>query len=550
MLALGCALGLGVVASISGAAAPPVEQGTLVSLVRLTPEQYRHSIHDLFGRGVQVRENNVAPGFRDEGLLALGNRKLTITSAEMEQYEKLAQDIAAQVVAPQRRKTLLGCEPASEEAADERCASPFLQRAGLHLFRRPVDAAEMQRYLQTHSAAASELGSFNAGLAAALAQMLVAPQFLFRAEFSEADPEHPEQRRLDAHSMASRLSFFLWDSAPDALLLEAAASGDLHQPQVLQAQVDRMLTSPRLEAGLRAFFSDMLGFDGFSTLTIDANLYPQFTKTVHEDAPEQTLRTIVDLLLKRNGDYSELFVTRDTFLTPALAALYGVPLARDQELGGAVPWVPYSFPEGDPRVGLLSQVSFLSLNSHPGVSSPTLRGMALREKLLCQKVPPPPANVDFNLAQDTNNPLYRTARQRLSAHSTEAMCAGCHKITDPMGFALENFDTAARYRSTENGAPIDASGSLNGKDFNGIQELAQVLSQTPAATSCLVNRAFAYGTARQPTRPERSWLTQVHKELQGEGVKWRALLRRITLNQQFYSVPADSGAAVLTARSE
>src|SRR5690606_16587955 len=119
------------------------------------------------------------------------------------------------------------------------------------------------------------------------------------------------------------------------------------------------------------------------------NLYPKFTKYVHEDAEEQTLRTIVDQLLRKNQPYGELFVTRETFLTPSLAALYGVALPRSQELGGAIPWVPYEFPEHDPRVGILSQVSFLSLNSHPGTSSPTLRGKALREKLLCQKVPPP-----------------------------------------------------------------------------------------------------------------------------------------------------------------
>lgn len=232
-------------------------------------------------------------------------------------------------------------------------------------------------------------------------------------------------------------------------------------------------------------------------------------------------------------------------MTPALAALYGVPLPRSQELGGAVPWVPYEFPQNDPHVGILSQVSFLSLNSHPGTSSPTLRGKALREKLLCQKVPPPPANVDFNLVQDTNNPLYKTARQRLTAHATEAMCAGCHKITDPMGLALENFDTAGGFRTTEHGAPIDATGSLNGKDFNGIEELARVVREAPGTTACLITRAYSYGTARKPSKEERTWLTRLQKDLGPEGVKWRELMRRITLHPDFYSAPP---ALTVTAR--
>lgn len=530
-------------------AQPAIAQGDdgVVSLVRLTPQQYQRSIRDIFGDSIEVKDNKVAPGFRDEGLLALGTRKLTIGSAEMEQYEKLAQDIARQVVEPGRRATLLPCKPRSEQAADASCAGPFLRKVGLFLFRRPLSGPELQIYVRTHEAAAAKLGGFNAGLVAALSQMLVAPEFLFRAETSEPDPAKPGAQRLDAYSMASRLSFFLWDSAPDTELLAAAEAGQLHTPEGLRRQAERMLSSPRTEAGLRAFFADMLGFDGFATLSIDSNLYPKFTKYVHEDAEEQTLRTIVDQLLVKNHEYGRLFVTRETFLTPALAALYGVPLPRSQELGGAVPWVSYEFPENDPHVGILSHVSFLSLNSHPGTSSPTLRGKALREKLLCQKVPPPPANVDFNLVQDTNNPLYKTARQRLTAHATEAMCAGCHKITDPMGLALENFDTAGGFRTAEHGAPIDATGSLNGKDFDGIRELARVVQEAPGTTACLITRAYSYGTARKPSKEERTWLTKLQKDLGSEGVKWRELMRRITLHPDFYSAPP---ALTVTARAE
>jgi hypothetical protein len=309
-----------------------------------------------------------------------------------------------------------------------------------------------------------------------------------------------------------------------------------------------MLISPRMENGLRAFFSDMLGFDGFATLSIDSTLYPKFTKNVLEDADEQTLRTIVDQLLVKSKEYGELFVTRETFLTPSLAALYGVPLPRSQELGGAVPWVPYKFPDNDQRVGILSQVSFLSLNSHPGISSPTLRGKALREKLLCQRVPPPPGNVDFSLVQDVDNPKFKTARQRLTAHASESMCAGCHKITDPMGFALESFDTAGEFRAKEHGVTIDTSGNLNGKNFADLQQLAQIVKDSPGTTSCLIARAYSYGTQRKPTKDERTWLTSVQDELGKDGgVKWRALMRRIALNNDFYTVAA---AAPITARAE
>ncbi len=530
-------------------AAPAAESAGSLYLVRLTPAQYERSIRDIFGSSIRIDVNKAAPGFRDEGLLALGTRRLTITSAEMQQYEKLAQDVATQVLEPNRRATLLGCKPASEQAADDKCAAAFLGKVGLYLFRRPLSADELQTFVATQSRAAQQLGSFNAGVRASLARMLVAPEFLFRVELSEPDQSRAGTQRLDAYSTASRLSFFLWDSVPDAELFAAAGSGKLLTEAGLKEQVERMLISPRVEGGLRAFFSDMLGFDGFATLSVDSTLYPMFTKNVLEDADEQTLRTIVEQLLVRNNSYGDLFTTRETFLTPSLAALYGVPLPRSQEMGGAVPWVPYTFGESDPRIGILSQASFLSLNSHPGTSSPTLRGKAVREKLLCQKVPPPPGNVDFSIVQDLNNPAFKTARQRLTAHATEAMCAGCHKITDPMGLALEKFDTASGFRTKERGEPIDASGSLNGKNFDGIVQLAQVLREQPGTTSCVINRAYSYGTQRKPSADERKWLTTLQADLGKDGVRWRELMRRISLGPDFFSVPA-AAAPQVTANAE
>jgi hypothetical protein len=516
------------------------------NLVRLTPEQYERSIHDIFGTHIRIDANNVDPGFRDEGLLALGNRKLTLSAAALERDATLTREIAAQVADPKRRAMLVGCQPKAEQMPDDVCAARFIERAGFALFRRPLSAEELRGYVATQRQAAERMHSFNAGIAAAVTQLLIAPDFLFRVERTTPDPAHPGTWQLDSYSRATRLSFFLWNTTPDAELLAAAQSGKLMTPQGLQQQVDRLLLSPRLESGLRAFFADMLAFGGidedpgFDTLAIDAHFYPRFTLNAQNDAREQTLRTIVDHLLHRNDDYRDLFTTRDTFLTPALAALYGVPLARSQELGGAVPWVPYHFSDNSPYIGILTQVSFLSLHSHPGRSSPTRRGKALREIFLCQKVPPPPGNVDFSLVQNTNDPRYKTVRQRLTAHRNEPMCAGCHKIMDPIGLSFENFDTAAEYRNTENGASIDASGELGSRRFDGIKQLAQLIRDDPATTSCLLTRAYSYGTERKPTSQEQTWLTALQSDLAKDGVRWRDLMRRVTLNPDFYIVPASA----------
>lgn len=528
------------------ALAPVHAAHAATTLVRLTPQEYRHIIHDVFGSAIRIEDNKVQPGFRDEGLLAVGERKLTITTAELERYEKLAQDIAAQVVEPKRRSILVQCKPESEQAPDNDCAAQFITRAGLLLLRRPLTDTEVQAFVAIHAQAAQKFQSFNSGLASALARILVDPEFLFRVERSQLDAAQPGKAQLDAYSRASRLSFFLWDSAPDSQLLAAAQSGELLSAKGLNQQVERMLSSPRMEQGVRTFFTDMLSFDKFATLSKDTTLYPRFTKNVQEDAREQTLRTIVDQLLNKNREYRDLFITPDTFLTPSLAALYGVSLPRSQELGGAVPWVAYRFAPSDPYLGILSEVSFLSLNSHPARSSPTLRGKALRETFFCQKVPAPPANVDFSLVQDTNNPKFKTVRQRLTAHASEAMCAGCHKITDPMGLSLENFTTASGFRTTESGVPIDVSGSHNGKNFDGLKQLAQIIADDPAATACLIKRAFSYGTARQPDAGERKWLAGLQSELAPDGVKWRNLMRHIAQSPNFYTVPVD---VPLTARA-
>src|SRR5579872_6247132 len=168
-----------------------------MTLVRLTPEQYQHSIHDIFGTSIRVDQNKVEPGFRDEGLLALGNRKLTVGSAELERDETLAQAIATQVVDAKHRPVLVGCKPKAEDAPDDGCARSFITRVGLMLFRRPLTSDEVSTFVGGQNEAAQRLHSFDAGLAAALARMLVAPDFLFRVENSVPDPAHPGELQLD-----------------------------------------------------------------------------------------------------------------------------------------------------------------------------------------------------------------------------------------------------------------------------------------------------------------------------------------------------------------
>ena len=508
-----------------------------ITFVRLTAEQYRNSIRDIFGDSIEITGNAIAAGVREAGLMAVGGRRLTLSSSEVESYEVLALDVASQVMSPSRRNTLIPCRPENENVFDGDCTREFISTVGFHLFRRSLSEYEIGSYSAMASKATESLGGFYIGLQAALVGMMVSPDFLFRIERSVPSQETPGIRRLDAWSRASRLSFFLWNTTPSPALLQAAQSGELMFEAGLDEQVQQMIASPRIEDGLRAFFSDMLAFDRFDTLDIDTTLYPKFTKNVEDEAREQTLRTIADHLLEQDVDYRDLFDSRKTFLTPALAALYGVPISIRQEMGGLVPWVPYEYPEDHIRVGLLGQATFLSLFSHPGASSPTLRGKAVREHLLCQTIPPPPGDVDFSLVRDTDNPEFRTARDRLTEHRNNPTCAGCHTLMDPIGLALEIFDASGVFRNMENGALIDTSGQWLGQEYSDARELTLMLKKDPTLTSCLVQRAYNYGTAREPTPSEVQWLNSTHSQLRQEGVYWRELLQRISENPDFYTVP-------------
>ncbi|MCB2106072.1 MAG: DUF1592 domain-containing protein [Rhodobacteraceae bacterium] len=500
----------------------------------LNEAQFRRIIADVFGPDIIVG-GRFDPLVRSGGLLAVGAGKTSITGSSLERFDILARSIAGQVVAPVRRDWLIPCKPADATMADPECARAYFKSTGRLLYRRALTSEELETQVQIAGDAATNLNDFYGGLSASLAAMLTAPEFLFIVDTTEPDPNNPGQVRLTAEAMASRLSFFLWNTTPDDTLLTAAERGELHTTDGLKRQADRMMTSARFETGIRAFFDDMLAFDSFDTFEKDGLIYPAFSLAAANDAREQTLRTLVDLLLVKNRDYREIFTSRETFVSGALGLVYRVPVADPES------WSRYMFPPDDERVGIQSQASLVALRSHPGRSSATLRGKAVREILMCQKVPDPPPNVDFTLVSDSANPIYKTARQRLGAHSTEPSCAGCHKLMDPIGLTFETLDGGAQFRTLENGEPIDTSGELDGIKFADAAGLGQALYQNPAVPSCVLNRLYNYATGRESNLGERDWLIEQEKQFADSGYKIPALVRRIVLSDAMYAItPADT----------
>jgi len=507
----------------------------------MTGQQYSNTITDIFGADIS---NSVAPPLpplaRTDGLLASGAAFVGVTSDQIQQIQQAAATVAAKVVDEYHRDFLIPCQPAAQTAADATCAGAFLKEAGRLLYRRPLGESKVAGLVDVADTAADESSDFYAGLALALESMLISPEVIFIVDVAEPDPENPGRERLDAYSLASRLSFFLWNSAPDDELLQAAASGELHTREGLDRTVTRMLASSRLEDGLRAFFDDMMAFDEFASLAKDPMVYPMVTGATLADAREQTLRTIIDHVMTRNEDYRDLFTTRSSFMSMNLAALYGTPTTNG--------WVPYTFPESSSRSGLLTQVSFLAAHSHAVRSSPTKRGRAMRELFLCQNVPDPPPNVDFSALEDAGD--VATARDRLKIHNTNPSCAGCHLITDPLGLGLENFDGAGGYRAMENGVELDASGELDGTLYDDVEGLARAMRDHPKLPYCLVNRMYAYGTGGPVSlKYDRAILDHFTGRFAGRGYRVPDLLREIAMSRAFSRVRPDLAAREISANA-
>ena len=527
---VGWGMGLAVVAatlSVTGYAADAPAGGT-PGMRRLTDDQYRNAIVDIFGEDIEYA-GRFDPVLRPtHGLQVQGVSQISVSPAGFEQYDKVGRTIAEQVIDERHRPLLVGCAPRTATLPDDACATAFFRRTGEFLFRRPLKAADVQLYVTAARQATGLTNDFYGGLADGLGMMLASPRFLFEIDVAEPDPARSGARRLDAYSKASRLSFFLWNTTPDRELLEAAARGTLHTPAGLKRQVDRLLASPRLENGVRTFFADMLGFDQIADLSKDGEIYPQFTPNAKRDMPEQTLRTIVDLLVTNSGDYRDLFTTRRTFLTRALGAVYRVPVSEKSD------WVPYEFPPDSPRAGLLTQPSFIATFSHPGRSSPTLRGKALRELVLCQPVPDPPNNVDFSQVENTTK---GTVRVRLTAHRSNPACASCHRFMDPIGLALENFDGAGTYRSQENGVAIDATGDLDGSKFDDPVSLGLAVRNHPQLPACLSKRVFEFAVRRPLDAGEVAWVKTLSTRFVEHNYRIRELLRIVAMSDQLFRAP-------------
>ena len=494
----------------------------------LTPAQYQASIRDLLGD--------------DNPIQAVGQWRSSIAAAQggvsltaVEEYEEAALEAAAFVFADAgRRDALVGCEP--EASATDPCVLEFVEAFGRRAWRRPITAEESERYatlIQTLGALFSDPWR---GFEYAVVGMLQSPSFLYRVELGEPDPAAPERLRFSSHDMATRLSYFVWNTTPDAALLDAADEGALVQDAALVEQLDRLVASERARAGSSQFFSDLLDLESLLHVQKDATWVPLYTDTIGPAMREQLLLTIDAVALGDDSDYRDLFVSRSTFVNAELANLYELPGSFGSELEAV------TLPEDGPRAGHplpgRAPHHVLGRGRHFADAAREVR----RNVLLCQVIPPPPPGVTATLPETKpDEPV--TTRDLLEQHRNDPSCAACHKFMDPIGLSLENFDALGGFRATQNGLDIDASGDLDGDVFVDAKGLGEAMREHPALAECLIRSVYRYGTGHIEQGVELATIDALTQRFAADGHRVRSAFELVALSESFRraAVPAGVG---------
>lgn len=502
---------------------PPFVPGAL-GLRRMVAREYLASVSELFGPEAAAVATPPADAAVN-GLEAIGASQLALTDAAIAAYEGSARAIADVAVAQGVRTRYVSCTPTG--ADDASCMSTLVAALAERMFRRPLEADERERWVQVGLNASTRLEDFDGGVRWVIIGLLQSPFFLYRIELGTSDLTDATRLRLAPYEFASRLSFFLTGATPEPWLLEAAGRGELETAANVRAAAVRLLESEKAKTALAAFYDEVFKLRELATLPKDQTLYPNFGPSLRSAMREETQRLLADIIWVQNGDYRQLYSAPYTFVNAELAAHSGLPAPS------GAGFQKVNIPAGTERGGFLGQASFLSLNSHSVMTSPTLRGKFVREILLCQAIPAPPPNVNTNLPPDEPGRPKRTMRERLLKHQEDEACAGCHVAMDGPGLGLENFDAIGAFRTTENGATIDAQSTIDGQSFKGAGELGALIGNNPRAAECIVRQLYRQATGQLEGRPQSRAIRDLTQAFVGSQYKLQTLLVELAASDAF-----------------
>jgi hypothetical protein len=493
---------------------------------RLTKVEYGNTLHDLFGVD-PLAANELPDEVFGEGYLN------TLSPLQSEQYLAIANEVLDRVLAsndprPTRvQKSLFGQPPSP--GADERSAARKVARSlARNAYRRPPSEPELDVLLRVFDLARENKLAYPDSLRLMLKAVLVSPQFLFITPAMEVESGRSIVP-LDDHQLASRLSYLLWATMPDAELSALADRGKLHEPAVLKAQVKRLLEDPRSRALFDGFGAQWLGLGSLESKTFDTTKFPQITGAMRSAMYEEP-RLFFESIVRENRSVLNLVDCDYTFLNGTLAALYGL----DKKVTGSR-WRKVKLTDAN-RGGILGMPGILAVTSFPNRTSPVKRGAWVLEQVLGEHVPPPPPNVPALENQEQKTVENLTLRQRTELHRNDAVCANCHKILDPIGFGLENFDAIGRWRDQDDtGGAIDAAGELpGGKHFASPKELKTIIAaRTDDLARNLTEKLLAYALCRQLEGYDEIVVDHLMETIVRDGYRMQTLITEIVTSYPF-----------------
>jgi hypothetical protein len=426
---------------------------------------------------------------------------------------------------PSRDKIFV-CHPSAGE--EQACAEKILTNIAHRAYRRPINADDLPQLMSLYKQGA-ETNGFESGIRLALQKVLVSPEFIFRAELDPANASAGTVHRLGDVELASRLSFFLWSSIPDDELLAVAERGQLSDPAVLEHQVQRMMADPRSQALVQNFVGQWLFLRNIPKMQPDLTAFTYFDDNLRR-ALEKETELVVENEMREDHSVVNLLQTDYTFVNQRLAEHYGIEGIYGSEFRRVAVTDPR-------RQGLLGQASIMAVTAYPNRTAPTIRGKWVLEQLLGTPPPPPPPNVPA-LKIDENQKVL-TMRQRMEEHRVSPQCAVCHRIMDPIGFALDNFDGLGKWRDTEGEEVIDPSGVLpDGTPFDGPEGLRDILvhKKRDVFVENFTERLLTYALGRGTEEYDQPVVRKIAREAGASNYRWSAIILGIVKSKPFLMI--------------
>ena len=491
---------------------------------RLTTEELNRTLRDLFPLSV-VPELDVT---EDRGKdFAQETQRQVVADLYVEQLRAGVNVVAAAVVDDSE-----GLLPRAPNDRDDEVAvvDELLQSLLVRAFRRPIDDSERQRFVDFFVARRAAADStFSSSLQLLLQGVLQSPSFLYRLELnaddSAAAADDDGRVAVTSIEMATRLSYFLWGSMPDQVLLQAGIDGALSTSEGIAAQTQRLLAEPRSREAILSFHRQWLDFDRILTSNKSPERFPQFNAFVQQ-AMRREADQFIALLFDTEPTLKALLTSRQTRILPGLNGLYGTNASFDDET--------VTLPAE--RSGILTQAWFLGSRGHAVEGSPVLRGVYVLERLICEPPGPPDGSIDTTPPQP-DDAVAVTNRDRYREHSNSTVCFSCHEAIDGVGFGLEAFDSIGRYRTVDNGQPVDASGTLNGTKiggtYDGAAELGQALANSAVVHDCVTRHWFRFATGRRAQGYDDADVKAAVAEFEAADTDIRVLLQALVTTDAF-----------------